>query len=180
MKHNFCSGPSILPKEVFEAASQAVRELDGSGLSILEISHRSKAFVSILEEAIQLVRDLLHVPMDYEVLFLQGGASSQFAMVPMNLIPIEGKVGFVNTGVWTNKALEDARRFGDVVDRAVDRPGQWRRPRLVDRARCRLGADRGADYLGMVPRRPAAALLLARAGAAGAASVSWRQIRRGP
>lgn len=118
MKHNFCSGPSILPKEVFAAASKAVLELDDSGLSLLEISHRSDAFVDILEEAIQLVRELLGVPKDYEVLFLQGGASSQFTLVPMNLMPIGGKAGYINTGVWTNKAIEDARRFGEVIELA--------------------------------------------------------------
>jgi phosphoserine aminotransferase len=115
MKHNFCSGPSILPQEVFKQAADAVIELDGTGLSLLEISHRSKEFVAILEEAIALVKELLNVPEGYEVLFLQGGASTQFAMVPYNLMTKGGKAGYVHTGVWTKKAIEDAARFGEVV-----------------------------------------------------------------
>lgn len=115
MKHNFCSGPSILPREVFDQASRAVIELDGTGLSLLEISHRSKEFTAILSEATALVRELLEVPDGYDVLFLQGGASMQFAMVPYNLLTQGGKAGYIQTGVWTKKAVEDARRFGEVV-----------------------------------------------------------------
>lgn len=115
-KHNFCAGPSILPQEVFEQASKAVIELDNSGLSLLEISHRSAAFTSIIEEAIALVRELLAIPEGYEVLFLQGGASMQFAQVPMNLLSANGKAALVNTGVWTDKALADGNKIGELVE----------------------------------------------------------------
>ncbi|MCP4124606.1 MAG: 3-phosphoserine/phosphohydroxythreonine transaminase [Bacteroidetes bacterium] len=125
MKHNFCSGPSILPQEVFQKAAKAVTELDGIGLSLLEISHRSKEFTSILSEAISLVKELLEVPEGYEVLFLQGGASSQFAMVPMNLMKKGGKAGYVNTGVWTEKAVLDANRFGTVLELASSKDRQY-------------------------------------------------------
>ena len=114
--HNFCAGPSILPQQVFEQASKAVIELDNIGLSILEISHRSKEFTLIIEEAIALVKELLSVPDGYEVLFLQGGASMQFAMVPMNLLSINGKAGIINTGVWTNKAIVDGNKIGRFIE----------------------------------------------------------------
>src|SRR5690606_13911027 len=85
MKHNFGAGPCILPQEVFKQASQAVLNFNDTGLSILEISHRSKEFIAVSEEAIEIVKELLNVPSGYSVLFLQGGASLQFAMVAMNL-----------------------------------------------------------------------------------------------
>ena len=125
MKHNFCSGPSILPQEVFKQASQAVLELNDSGLSLLEISHRSKDFTDILEESISLVKEILHVPNGYEVLFLQGGASTQFAFVPMNLMNINGRAGYINTGAWTQNAIEDAGKFGQVIDVASSENRQF-------------------------------------------------------
>lgn len=114
MKHNFGAGPSILPKEVFTEASQAVLDLDQSGLSILEISHRSKAFEAIIQEAESLVRELLSVPDGYSVLFLQGGASQQFALVPMNLMPQFGKAAYLDSGVWATKAIKEAQKFGTI------------------------------------------------------------------
>ncbi|WP_134089406.1 3-phosphoserine/phosphohydroxythreonine transaminase [Olivibacter sp. XZL3] len=114
MKHNFGAGPCILPPEVFKEASQAIIDFNGSGLSILEISHRSKAFEAVIEETEALVRDLLAVPEGYSVLFLQGGASQQFAMVPMNLLPQSGKAAYLDSGTWASKAYKEAQKLGTV------------------------------------------------------------------
>ncbi|HLT88107.1 MAG TPA: 3-phosphoserine/phosphohydroxythreonine transaminase [Sphingobacterium sp.] len=114
MKHNFGAGPCILPKEVFQEASQAVIDFNNTGLSILEISHRSKEFEQVIQEAEALVRELMDVPSDYSVLFLQGGASQQFAMVPMNLLPEGGKAAYLDTGVWATKAAKEASKIGQV------------------------------------------------------------------
>jgi len=111
MRHNFGAGPCILPQEVFKQASQAVLDFK-DGLSILEISHRTSEFEGVVEEAGKLVKELLNVPAGYSVLFLQGGASLQFAMVPMNLLP-EGKTAsYLETGVWANKAIKEVATFG--------------------------------------------------------------------
>ncbi|MBS7563081.1 3-phosphoserine/phosphohydroxythreonine transaminase [Mucilaginibacter sp. Bleaf8] len=112
MKHNFGAGPGILPHEVLKQASQAVVDFNGSGLSILEISHRSADFEAVLAEAVKLVKELLEVPEGYSVLFLQGGASTQFAMVPYNLLPDGGKAAYLESGVWANKAIKEAKYFG--------------------------------------------------------------------
>jgi phosphoserine aminotransferase len=113
MKHNFGAGPGILPHEVLKQSAQAVVDLNGIGLSILEISHRSAEFEAVLDEAIKLVKELLEVPAGYSVLFLQGGASTQFALVPYNLLPEGGKAAYLETGVWANKALKEAKFFGN-------------------------------------------------------------------
>ncbi|MBT8235041.1 MAG: 3-phosphoserine/phosphohydroxythreonine transaminase, partial [Bacteroidia bacterium] len=110
-KHNFSPGPCILPKEVMKKAAEAVVELDGMGLSLIEISHRSKEFVSIMETARSLTLDLLGLEnKGYQVLFLQGGASLQFLMVAFNLL--ENKAGYVNTGTWSSKAIKEANLVG--------------------------------------------------------------------
>lgn len=114
MKHNFGAGPAILPKEVFEEAAAAVVDYQGIGLSALEISHRSKEFEAIIAEAESLVKELLEVPQGYSVLFLQGGASQQFAMVPMNLLPTGGKAAYLDTGTWASKAAKEAKSIGTV------------------------------------------------------------------
>ncbi len=114
MKHNFGAGPCILPKEVFEEASKAVLDFNGTGLSILEVSHRSKEFEAVVVETERLVRELLNVPQGYSILFLQGGASQQFAMVPMNLLPEGGKAAYLDTGVWATKAAKEAKKLGQV------------------------------------------------------------------
>jgi phosphoserine aminotransferase len=111
---NFSAGPSILPKTVFEEASQAVLDLNGTGLSILEISHRSRYFEPILQEAGQLVRQLLGLTEDFEVLFLSGGASTQFFMTIMNLLPDGKKAAYVDTGVWSTKAINEAKLIGSI------------------------------------------------------------------
>ena len=115
-KHNFSAGPAILPQEVFAQAAQAVRDFDGMGLSLLEISHRSKEFTRVMEEAQALVLELAGLSADdYAVLFLGGGASSQFFMVPMNLLNEDETAAYVNTGAWATKAIKEARHFGKVA-----------------------------------------------------------------
>ncbi len=113
-KHNFGAGPSILPQEVFEQSAQACLDYNGIGLSLLEISHRSKEFDAILEESLALIRSLLSVPDNYSILFLQGGASTQFAMVPYNFLPDNGKACYLETGVWAKKAEAEAKLYGEV------------------------------------------------------------------
>lgn len=112
--HNFGAGPCILPQEVFSQAADAVLNLHGTGLSLLEISHRSKEFDAILDESIHLIKTLLGVPDGYSILFLQGGASTQFAMVPYNLLGENEKASFLDTGVWSSKALKEAKLYGNV------------------------------------------------------------------
>ncbi|TKB97749.1 3-phosphoserine/phosphohydroxythreonine transaminase [Pedobacter cryophilus] len=114
MKHNFGAGPCILPQEVFKQASQAVLNFNDTGLSILEISHRAPEFVAVMDEAINLVKELLNVPAGYSVVFLQGGASLQFCMVAMNLLPEGKKAAYLETGVWAKKAVAEAKLFGEV------------------------------------------------------------------
>src|SRR6201996_5295257 len=114
MKHNFGAGPGILPHEVLKQAAAAVIDFNGTGLSLLEISHRSTEFEAVLDEAVKLVKELLEVPEGYSVLFLQGGASTQFALAPYNLLPEGGKAAYLETGVWANKALKEAKYFGEV------------------------------------------------------------------
>ncbi len=111
MRHNFGAGPCILPQEVFKQAAQAVLDFK-DGLSILEISHRAPEFEAVVDEAIKLVKELLEVPAGYSVLFLQGGASMQFNMVPYNLLPVNGKAAYLDTGVWANKAIKEVKHFG--------------------------------------------------------------------
>jgi phosphoserine aminotransferase len=113
-KHNFCAGPSILPREVIEQTAQAVLDFNGSGLSILEISHRSKDFQAVIDEAVALFKEILNIPEGYSVLFLGGGASMQFCMVPYNFL--EKKAAYLNTGVWAKKALKEAKGFGEAVE----------------------------------------------------------------
>lgn len=114
-KHNFSAGPCILPQEVFKEASQAVLDFNNSGLSILEISHRSKDFVDVMEEARSLVLELLNLEgKGYKTLFLQGGASTQFLMTAYNLL--QTKAGYLNTGTWSDKAIKEAKLFGEIVE----------------------------------------------------------------
>ncbi len=114
MKHNFGAGPCILPQEVFKQASQGVLNFNDTGISILEISHRAPEFVAVMDEAVSLVKELLKVPEGYSVLFLQGGASLQFAMVAYNLLPEGRKASYLDTGVWSKKAIAEAKLFGEV------------------------------------------------------------------
>ncbi len=124
-KHNFSAGPCILPQEVFQKASQAVLDFNNSGLSILEISHRSKDFVDVMENARELALELLGLQgKGYKALFLQGGASTQFLMVAYNLL--KGKAGYVNTGSWSDKAVKEAKLFGEVVELASSKDANFK------------------------------------------------------
>lgn len=114
-KHNFSAGPCILPQEVFQQASQAILDFNNLGLSLIEISHRSKDFVDVMEEARELALELLDLQgKGYKALFLQGGASMQFLMTAYNLL--ENKAGYINTGTWSDKAVKEAKLFGEVVE----------------------------------------------------------------
>ena len=110
--HNFNAGPSILPKEVFEQSAQAILDYNNTGLSILEIGHRTPLFQEVMDEARALVRELMSLDNDHEVLFLHGGASTQFMQVPMNLLDERETAAFTDTGVWSSKAIKEAKLFG--------------------------------------------------------------------
>lgn len=112
--YNFCAGPAALPTAVLEQARQEMLDYRGMGLSIMEMSHRDKVFVDIAEKAEQDLRDLMGISDDYAVLFLQGGASSQFAMVPMNLLGAGETADYINTGQWSKKAIKEAARYGNI------------------------------------------------------------------
>ncbi|MCB0787822.1 MAG: aminotransferase class V-fold PLP-dependent enzyme, partial [Flavobacteriales bacterium] len=112
--HNYSAGPCILPPEVFEQAAQAVLDFQGSGLSILEISHRSKPFVEVMEHARALVKELLGVPEGYRVLFLGGGASTGFYLTALNFLRKEGFAAYANTGTWATGAVKEAQSIGRV------------------------------------------------------------------
>ncbi len=115
-KHNYSAGPCILPKEVFEKSAQAILDFNNSGLSILEISHRSKDFVAVMEDARALVLELLGLEgKGYQALFLAGGASLEFLMVPYNLMKVDGKAAYLDTGTWANNAIKEAKHFGETV-----------------------------------------------------------------
>lgn len=113
-KFNFYSGPAILPPEVFEQAAKAVMELDHIGLSLIEISHRSKEFTAVVDEAQQLVRELTGLGDEYKVLFLQGGATMQFCMIPYNMLDDHETAAYIEIGSWSKKAIKEAKLFGKV------------------------------------------------------------------
>jgi len=112
--HNFNSGPSVLPKEVFEEASQAVLNFNNTGLSILEIGHRTPMFQDVMDEARSLTKELMQLDDDHEVLFLHGGASTQFMQVPMNLLDDDQTAAYTDTGIFASKAIKEAKVFGNV------------------------------------------------------------------
>jgi phosphoserine aminotransferase len=122
-KHNFYAGPSILPEFTKEKTAEAVVNFAGTGLSVMEVSHRSKEFVAVMEDARGLVKELLQVPEGYSVLFLQGGASLQFLMAPFNLMG--NKAAYLNTGSWASKAIKEARLFGEVVEVASSKDANY-------------------------------------------------------
>jgi phosphoserine aminotransferase len=123
MVHNFNAGPSILPKEVLQQASEAVINYNNSGLSILEIGHRTPMFQDVMDEAVSLVKELMNLDSDHEVLFLHGGASTQFMQVPYNLLDENKTAAYIDNGVWGAKAIKEAKLFGnvDVVASSKDR-----------------------------------------------------------
>jgi len=122
-KHNFNAGPSILPQEVMENAARAVVDFNNTGLSILEIGHRTPLFQAVMDEAMALVKELMKLGADQEVMFLHGGASTQFFQVPMNLLDEKATGAYLDCGIWGTKAIKEARIFGnvDVVASSKDR-----------------------------------------------------------
>lgn len=120
-KHNFSAGPSILSKEVIENTAEAVKDLNGIGLSVMELSHRGKEFQAVMDESVALFKELLDIPDNYHVLFLGGGASMQFCMIPFNLL--NKKAAYLETGTWAKKAIKEAKGFGevDVVASSADK-----------------------------------------------------------
>ena len=113
-KYNFNAGPSMLPREVIEATADACLDFEGSGLSLMEISHRAKNFQPVVDKAVELVKELLDLPAGYSVVFLAGGASTEFCRVPYNFL--EKKAAYLNTGTWAKKAMKEAKLFGEVVE----------------------------------------------------------------
>ena len=138
-KYNFNAGPSMLPREVVEATASAVLDYNGMGLSLMELSHRSAEFKSLLDEARSLLKELLDVPQGYEVLFVGGGASMHFCMVPFNFL--NRKAAYLNTGTWASKAMKEAMLFGEVVEVASSADKNFS---YIPKAFC-VPAD--ADYL---------------------------------
>lgn len=122
-KHNFSAGPSILPQYTFENTAKAILDFNGMGLSIMEISHRTKDFEAVVSEAVQLFKELLGIPDGYSVIFLGGGASMQFCMVPFNLL--NKKAAYLNTGVWASKAIKEAKIFGDIIEVASSKEANF-------------------------------------------------------
>ena len=112
--YNYSAGPSMLPVEVLEQAQKEMLCYGESGMSVMEMSHRSKDFEAIIKQAEQDLRELMHIPDNYKVLFVQGGGSTQFAMVPLNLMNKNKKANYINTGQWAKKAYAEAKRYGDV------------------------------------------------------------------
>ena len=111
--YNFSAGPSMLPEEVLKIAAEDMLDYHGSGMSVMEMSHRSKVYEEIINTAEKDLRDLLSIPDNYKVLFLQGGASSQFAMIPLNLLKENKKADYVITGQWSKKAFSEAKIYGN-------------------------------------------------------------------
>ena len=125
-KHNFSAGPCILPQEVLQKASEAIVNFNGLDLSLIEISHRSADFVAVMEKAKDLALELLDLKdKGYSALFLQGGASLEFLMVPYNLLPIGGKSAYINTGTWSSKAIKEAKLLGEVVEIASSKDSNF-------------------------------------------------------
>ena len=136
-KYNFNAGPSMLPREVIENTAKQILDFNGSGLSLAEISHRAKDFQPVVDEAVALIKELLNVPEGYSVLFLGGGASLEFCMIPYNFL--NKKAAYLNTGVWSKKAIKEAKLFGEVVEVASSAeanftyiPKGWTCPTDVD------------------------------------------------
>ena len=122
-KYNFNAGPSILPKETVENTIKAIEDFAGSGIGLMEVSHRSKDFEAVVNEAVALFKELLNIPDGYSVIFLGGGASMQFTMVPFNLL--EKKAAYLNTGTWASKALKEAKFFGEVIEVASSKEANF-------------------------------------------------------
>jgi phosphoserine aminotransferase len=124
--YNFCAGPAALPEAVLQQAQAELLDYHGKGLSVMEMSHRSADYVAIAEQAEQDLRDLMNIPSNYKVLFLQGGASQQFSMIPMNLLRGKSSADYVNTGMWSDKAIKEAKKFCQVNVVASDEANNFR------------------------------------------------------
>ncbi|WP_456462147.1 3-phosphoserine/phosphohydroxythreonine transaminase [Lutibacter sp.] len=142
-KHNFSAGPSILPQEVLKKTAEAVINFNHLNLSLIEISHRSKDFIEVMENARSLVKELLNLPEGYSVLFLQGGASLEFLMTAYNLLKIDGKAAYIDTGAWSTKAIKEAKLLGevDIVASSKDKtynyiPKNYTIPTGIDYVHC--------------------------------------------
>jgi phosphoserine aminotransferase len=122
-KYNFSAGPSILPQQTIEETAKAIMDFNGSSFSLMEVSHRGKDFQAVMDETVELFKELLDIPAGYSVIFLGGGASLQFCMVPFNLL--EKKAAYLNTGTWASKALKEARLFGEVVEVASSKAANF-------------------------------------------------------
>ena len=138
--YNFSAGPSMLPLEVLEKAANEMTNCNGTGMSVMEMSHRSKAYQAIIDEAESLMRSLMNIPDDYYVLFLQGGASSQFSMIPLNLMKT-GKADYVVTGQWAKKAYEEGCRYGDAYMVASSKDKTFSYIPKLDKSMFREDAD---------------------------------------
>lgn len=112
--YNFSAGPAALPTEVLEIAQQELLDFGGTGMSVMEMSHRSSEFVAVADAAVQDLKDLMNVSDEYEIMYFQGGATAQFSAIPMNLISRTGKADFINTGAWAKKAIKEAANYGEV------------------------------------------------------------------
>lgn len=119
---NFCAGPAALPEAVLQRAQAELLDWQGKGLSVMEMSHRSDEYTAIAEKAEQDLRDLLFIPSNYKVLFLQGGASQQFAEIALNLLPEDGVADYIDTGIWSKKSIEEAKRYGNINVAASAKP----------------------------------------------------------
>lgn len=122
-KYNFSAGPSILPQQTIEETAKAILDFNGSTLSLMEVSHRGKDFQAVMDEAVELTKEILDIPAGYSVIFLGGGASLQFCMVPFNLL--NKKAAYLNTGTWANKALKEAKLFGETVEVASSKDANY-------------------------------------------------------
>ncbi len=139
--YNFSAGPAMLPEKVLETAAAEMLDYKGTGESVMEMSHRSKEYQAIIDETEALLREIMAIPENYKVLFLQGGASSQFAMIPLNLMTKSGKADFVLTGQWATKAFQEASRFGDAKAVASSKDKTFSYIPEIDPAECRADAD---------------------------------------
>lgn len=139
--YNFSAGPSVLPESVLKKAAAEMLDYEGSGQSVMEMSHRSKVYDSIIKEAERLLREVMQIPDNYKVLFLQGGASSQFAMVPLNLMTKNRKADYILTGQWATKAFKEAERYGDAVAVASSKDKTFSYIPKVDKSAFRPDAD---------------------------------------
>ena len=144
--YNFSAGPAMLPEEVLIQARDEMLDWQGSGMSVMEMSHRGKEFISIATQAEADLRELLNVPDNYKVLFLQGGASSQFAMVPMNLLQGKKSADYLNTGSWSKKAIAECKKYSDVNIAGAAPDGVFSVPAQAD-----LKLDPDAAYLHYTP-----------------------------